>query len=482
MNITKSDEIERNLRIFQQNRDLLIEACLSRNGFINVSEIDPARYESLSKARLINKNSHRPGIVSVHRKVEDFIIHCERGGSRRISVGEIRDMLNDIQGEVDQLEKFQEKYRAARKASGASSNEEDALARDYRSIVGKIEKGIHDLVGSVEDIITRFRHYLSDDFVSVTDTEYRMEENKKAIEKAQELRSIFTIIDMQYIDDYLSRIDDQDLNQVFMFLYSSIRSYDASLIECLKVLQDNFYRINNLSDRKKIKNVNAFCAFLSDYPTYKPDYEYLLTGIDEAPAFLSMAKPINIVSYPDVFHPLQSQAVATYAEDMIEFLIEKQKKSDIREQEKINRDSTEKAIEANSVIEEEETPIHRIGSYLIGSVIPRFIERNPASELYLSKIYKILIDKGQEGDHEVDGDFPDFDSIKDFLISSYASGDVWPDSAAVAIGSRSHPQVPDVIQATDIKFVHRKMTGGIVLSVDEIASVKHQENSSSEYP
>lgn len=278
--MARIDDAQKTLKVLANHSEAILEAHLTRGNRIPETEDSQYLLETLKHHRLIlSIGDEEPQLKKV---LVQFLGHITESDRRRWASQHIDKLWEEL------LELF-EQYRQA-KAKVALADQE-RLEDEIKEI----------LAGLIEDIriaTETFSAYLNSGFGYITDLDLRIQENRRVIERAQRLLTLFESFDILELADQAG--NDPFLKRLLVkYLPATLEEGRANLAYALNQLRVLMVRLRE--DQCLNKLVGSFEAHYERNPGFEPSIDHL--DLEGCPSVLNNVVPFHVVAAPDIYDP-----------------------------------------------------------------------------------------------------------------------------------------------------------------------------------
>lgn len=278
--MARIDDAQKTLKVLANHSEAILEAHLTRGNRIPETEDSQYLLETLKHHRLIlSIGDEEPQLKKV---LVQFLGHITESDRRRWASQHIDKLWEEL------LELF-EQYRQA-KAKVALADQE-RLEDEIKEI----------LAGLIEDIriaTETFSAYLNSGFGYITDLDLRIQENRRVIERAQRLLTLFESFDILELADQAG--NDPFLKRLLVkYLPATLEEGRANLAYALNQLRVLMVRLRE--DQRLNKLVGSFEAHYERNPGFEPSIDHL--DLEGCPSVLNNVVPFHVAAAPDIYDP-----------------------------------------------------------------------------------------------------------------------------------------------------------------------------------
>ncbi|PPK49904.1 hypothetical protein [Marinobacter persicus] len=278
--MARIDDAQKTLKVLANHSEAILEAHLTRGNRIPETEDNEKLLDTLKHHRLIlSIGDEEPQLKKV---LAQFLGHITESDRRRWASQHIDKLWEEL------LDLF-EQYRQA-KAKVALADQE-RLEDEIKEI----------LAGLIEDIrisTETFSAYLNSGFSYITDIDLRIDQNRRVIERAQRLLTLFDSFNILELADQAG--NDPFLKRLLVkYLPATLEEGRANLAYALNQLRVLLVRLRE--DQRLNKLVGSFEAYYERNPGFEPSIDHL--DLEGCPKVLNNVAPFHVAAAPDIYDP-----------------------------------------------------------------------------------------------------------------------------------------------------------------------------------
>lgn len=288
--MARIDDAQKTLKVLASHSEAILEAHLTRGNRIPETEDNQNLLDTLKHHRLtLSIGDEEPQLKKV---LVQFLGHITESDRRRWASQHIDKLWEEL------LELF-EQYRQAKVKV--------ALA-DQERLEDEIKEILAGLIEDIRIATETFSAYLNSGFGYITDLDLRIQENRRVIERAQRLLTLFESFNILELADRAG--NDPFLKRLLLkYLPATLEEGRANLAYALNQLRVLMVRLRE--DQRLNKLVGSFEAHYERNPGFEPSIDHL--DLEGCPKVLNNVVPFHIAVAPDIYDPTDDSELIALA-------------------------------------------------------------------------------------------------------------------------------------------------------------------------
>lgn len=279
--MARAHDAQSTLRTLARYGEAILEAHLRNGNRIPDSDENLSLIETLEHHRLVWRIGESEDL-QLKKVLVQFLEHVTETERRRYASAQVNTLWQQLS------ELFQE-YREAKRLSALN---------DIERLEGEIKECLADVIEDIRNATEAFAAYINTGFAYVTDLDLRIRENKRVIERAGRLITLFESFRISELAEQAG--SDAFLKRLLLrYLPATLESSQKNLSYALNQLRKMLVRMRE--DQRLSRMVGAFEAHFLNHPGFEPSIEHLDLG--QVPEALNTVASFQIRGFGDIYDP-----------------------------------------------------------------------------------------------------------------------------------------------------------------------------------